>query len=248
MKRFFTIFLVFILLLGLTACGKEASVETTTTAPTTQPTTEPTTQPTTEPTTEPTMANDKYDPVLCFDLEGIWQYELVLDGSLLHMTDLEGRWVIPMTYVFLDNGAYTIATGDVDTVLTAFEEAVENYMFENYHTQFIGDSKLQGMKDAQIEEAWQTQQEVARVDAENFVKNLSLAPRIAMLDRSGDYYVEDGKAYLSKSDGTYEVCGFQRGEDGILTLTDTDNPNLYRPLGIDFPMALNPFSFIEPRN
>ena len=188
------------------------------------------------------MANDKYDPVLCFDLEGAWQYALVLDGSLLHLADLEGQWIIDLAYEFQDNGVYTMTTGNVDEVLTAFEEAVENYMFESYHSQFVGDCKLQGMKNDKIEEAWQTQQEIARLDAETFVKNLSLAPRIAMLDRTGDYYVEDGKAYLSKADGSYEACGFQRGEDGTLTLTDTDHLNLYRPLGIDFPLTLNPAS------
>jgi hypothetical protein len=103
------------------------------------------------------------------------------------------------------------------------------------------------MSNSKIEQAWQTQQEIAKLDAETFVKNLSLSPRIAQLDRDGDYYVEAGKVYLSKADGSYEACGFMLGEDGILTLTDTDNLNLYRPLGIRFPLAMSPVNLIEPR-
>ena len=244
MKRIFAIFLVISTLLALAACGADAPADVTTTAPTTQPVTQPITEPTTQPTT---MANDKFTIEQCADLIGTWQYDLVLSGELLHLSEMEGQWVIPVTYVFLDNGECMISTGLFDDTLAAFEEAVENYMFESYHEQFIGDCKLQGMSNSKIDKAWQTQQEVAREDAKTFVQNLSLSPRIAQLDRDGDYYVEEGKVYVSRADGSYEACGFALGEDGVLTLTDTDNLNLYRPLGIRFPLALNPVNLIEPR-
>lgn len=244
MKRIFAISLAIIMILALAACGGEENVDMTTTEPTTQPTTQPTTEPTTQPTT---MANDKFDPEVCADLVGTWQYTLVLSGSMLHMSDLEDEWVIPLTFMFLDNGVYTVVANDLGQVLDDFEAAIENYMFENYHNQFVGDGKLNGLSDAKIEEQWQTQQETAREDAKNFVKNLSLYPRIAQLERDGDYYVEDGKVYLSVGDG-YEVCSFQySAEEDVLTLIDTDNLGIYRPLGISFPLILNRFSLIEPR-
>ena len=238
MKRFFTIFLVFVLLLGLTACGKEAPVDTTTTAPITEPTTEPTTTPTTQ-STEPTFANDKYDPVACWDVEGIWSYELVLDGGLLSLKDLEGSVPMQLRWHFLDNGEFTVGIHELDTQIAAYEALLESYMLTNYYNRFVGECKLQNMKDADIEAAWQGEkQEQAKLDAKEFVQALSLHARYSRLERTGDYYVENDTLYLSKADGTYEACSFERADAQTLTLLTSDDAATYLTLDIPFPLAL----------
>lgn len=242
MKRFFAIFLVIIAILALTACGKDEPVDMTTTAPTTAPVTQPTTAPTTVPTTEstaPTFANDKYDPVACWDVEGLWSHELVLDGSLLSLKDFEGSVPMQMRWHFMDNGEFALGIHQLDTQIAAYEALLESYMFTNYYNRFVGECKLQNMKDDEIEAAWQgANQEKAQADAKAFVQSLSLHARYSRLERSGDYYVENDKLYLSKSDGTYEAISFHRTDAQTLTLLESDDIASYITLDIQFPMAL----------
>lgn len=251
MKKLTALLLALILLLTLAACAEEPAAPTEpTTEPTTEPATEPT-QPSTEPTepptepTEPFVPHEKFDSELCADVMGEWNTMIVLDGSLLNISDLEGSASFMLSYHFYGTGEYEADVHGFNDAIAEYEDLIASYMFASYYSRFAGECKLKGMNDEQIEAAWiGEKEEQSRADALKFVADLSLAARFAALIRQGDYYVEEGRLYTANGDGTYESCAFslveQDGLSGLLSLDDTDNPGFYRTLGIEFPLVLNP--------
>ena len=243
MKKFTALLLAALIVISMAACAKEPapSTQPTETEPTTLPQTEPTTEPTTEPPTEPVVVlPEHFDPVLCAPLVGTWTTQVVLDGSLMNMLDMEESVSYTVTYSFSRYGAYRITSDEVEVAaaLDSYKVLLQAHMVESLYSKFYAESRLQGMSKAKIEELWEESKK-AEVEqtAADFVSRVNLESRIKPVKRVGDYYVEEGLLYISMSSGGYETSGFSMA-DGSLTLTETNNPLFYNPLGIRFPLEL----------
>lgn len=240
MKKLTALLLAALMVFSLTACAGQNAEPEPTTAPTTQPTTQPATEPTTEPTEPPVVLPEKFDPVLCAPLVGTWTAEVVLDGSLMNMLDMEGSVSYKLTYTFSEYGAYTITSdeAEVAAALDSYQAMLQAHMIKSLYSKFYAECRLQGMGSSRIEKAWEEGKKAeAEQSAANFVAQINLASRIKAVKRLGDYYVEQGLLNISLPSGYYETSGYTL-EDGVLTLTDSDNQAFYGPLGVNFPLQM----------
>lgn len=245
MKRLFALLLVLAAVL-CTACSEEPetteasteqSTETTPEQTTEAPTTEP---PTTEETEPPTMANAFFDPVASADLIDTWSIDVVLDGTLMNFPDMESSITMKLQYQLFDNGTYIrgVDQKEYDTAIAAYESFIRSYMLGQRYATFVAEQKLMSKKEADIEQAWnQTGWPEAQVEVNDFVEKLYLGYRFSTLNRSGDYYTQDGVLYLSQEDGTYEACTYELTEEGLKLLDSTD-PNTFAQVKLKFPLIL----------
>lgn len=245
MKKLMALFLAALLAVSAVGCASKPAEPTNepTTEPTTAPTTQPTTEPTTEPVTEPPVVlPENFDSELCAPLFGTWTAEAVLDGSLMNMLDMEEKVTYTVTYSFSDHGAYTIKAdpAEVASALVSYRLLLKNHMVDSLYDKFFAECRVQGISKSKIPQLWEDgEKEKAEKSAEDFVAMIDLASHITPIKRVGDYYVEDGVLKISLSSGGYEASTFAI-EEGVLTLSDTDNAAFYSPLGIQFPLILTP--------
>lgn len=230
-----------------TACSQEPEP---TNAPTTQatetptaeaPTTEPSTEaPTTEATEPPTMANEYFDPVASAQLIDTWSVDVVLDGSLLNFPDMESSTTMKLQYQLNNDGTYVrgVEQKEYDIAIAAYESFIRSYMMGQRYAKFAAEKKLEKKDEEEIKAEWnQTGWPEAQVEINDFVEGLYLGYRFSSINRSGDYYAQDGVLYLSQADGTYEACIYQLTETGLQILDSTD-PNTYTQLKLAFPLTL----------
>ncbi|MBQ7857470.1 MAG: hypothetical protein IJ351_02395 [Oscillospiraceae bacterium] len=239
MKRIIALLLAVLLLMSMAACSRQEPAGTSA-GQTTQPTTEVTEPSTQEVTEPPTMANDQFDPEKSAALIGTWKTTLLLNGKLLNFADMEGFVEMELLYTLNADGTYTRGVEEqvFKMDLAAFESLVENYMMDSYYTKFAAEKKISGWGEKRINEEWEaTEKAVAQQHTDEFLSTLNLSYRFTNLNRSGDYYEQDGKLCFSKTDGSYETCSFTL-EEGTLTLTDTDDLRPYRQMNINFPITL----------
>ena len=95
-----------------------------------------------------------------------------------------------------------------------------------------------GYSATRIETMWAEGEEAkVRSDSQEFMKGLNLLGRFSELLREGNYYVEEGRVYTALAESGYESNQFEV-KSGSLTLSDTDNREIYRTLCINFPLTL----------
>jgi hypothetical protein len=86
--------------------------------------------------------------------------------------------------------------------------------------------------------AWEEKEKAsAEEQAKRFVEGLYLEYRFSQLNGEGDYYAENSILWFSKTDGTYEPCGYELTDAG-LTITEVENPRVYRQLKLELPLLL----------
>ncbi len=244
MKRLFALVLALGMIL-CAGCSEEPVPTTEATEPTTETNTEPTTEaPTTEAPTEetepPTMANEFFDPAACADLIDTWSVDVLLDGNLLNFPDMESSTTMKLCYQLCDDGTYIrgVDQAEYDVAIAAYESFVRSYMLGRRYATFTAEKKLEGKSEEEIKQEWeQTGWPEALVEVNAFVEGLYLGYRFSALNRSGDYYVQDGVLYLSQEDGTYEACTYELTEEGLVLLDSTD-PNTYTQVKLEFPLTL----------
>ena len=241
MKRLMALLLV---LAAVLCAGCSQEPETTTPQPTQAtpdtPTEAPTTEAPTETTEPPTMANEFFDPVNSRELIGTWSIDVVLDGSILNFPDMESAITMKLQYQLCDDGTYIrgVEQKEYDTAIAAYEASIRSYMLGQRYAKFAAEQKLLEKDKEEIEKEWnQTGWPEAQVEVNAFVEGMYLGYRFSTLNRSGDYYAQDGVLYLSQADGTYEACAYQLTEVGLQILDSTD-PNTYTQVKLVFPMTL----------
>ena len=241
MKKFTALLLTAAMLLTMAACAAEPEPPVTTGQPTTEPSTQPTTQPTEPPETEPAPTEYfMFQREACQPLFGTWQYTVTLDKDLQNMTDFEKSVSFQMYYTFNEDSTFA-ARVDEDafrTAISEFEEALLEYMMDRGYTSFRADLRRIGYSVERIDQLWADGEEAkVRKNAETTIAALGLGRQCSQLIRSGYYYVVEGRVYTSLNEQAFEASTFTV-EDGTLTLLDTDNPLVYRPLRINFPLTL----------
>lgn len=247
MKKLTVLLLAAVMLLGLTACAGEPvqtdSTASTVTEPQTIPTTEPMTQPTTEPVTEPSTAPTEpelFDAEACAPLFGTWKTTVTMDKELLNMSYFYKKVTFELYYTFNEDGTFAVHVIEEDfkAAIEKYESLMIDHMVERRYATFKAEKEREGYGATRIDTLWaEGAKAQARTDSEEFMKGLDLYSRFSQLLRTGKYYVEDGRVYTALADDDYESSAFTvKGSN--LTLTDTDNPVIYRTLCVNFPLTL----------
>lgn len=239
MNKYLALLLSVLIVFAMAGCTEEPapSTDPSTEAPTVQTTLpEETTLPETEPT-EP--VNPKFDPELCKEVFGTWGIEVVLDTKLMVMPDFDFSTSFHVSWDLREDGTYT-ACPDPEVYKTnvkAFDEKVIEYMVDSRYHMFVAEKKIQGMKEAKIEEDWTAEEPKVRDEVTATVEGLAFGKAYANLDREGHYYVEDGSIYLSRPDGGYDSFTYLLGQT-TLTFNDSNNIAYYENAGFQFPLIL----------
>lgn len=222
--------------------SQDQSIETSDTQNTTEESTTeaPTTQAPTEETEPPTMANEYFDPVASAQLIDTWSVDVVLDGSIMNFPDMESSITMKLQYQLNGDGTYIrgVEQEEYDTAIAAYESFINTYMLAQRYATFVAEQKLMSKDEEEISQAWnQSGWPKAQAEVDEFVEKLYLGYRFSFLNRSGDYYAQDGVLYLSQEDGTYEACTYELTEEG-LTLLDSTDPAPFTQVKLEFPLLL----------
>lgn len=241
MKKVFALLLA-VLTIMLAACGTQPPVATPDTAtpdmatPDTATPDEP--EPTTAPTEPTTLANDRFDPEQSADLIGSWTTTITLDGSMFNL-EMEDK--VEMTLVYRLNGDGTYFRGvepeEYQTAIATYGAAVEKFMLDRLCAKFTAEKVQEGISKKKIETLWEKEKAAAEEQAKRFVEGLYLEYRFSQLNGEGDYYAENSIFWFSKADGSYEPCGYELTDAG-LTITEVENPRVYRQLKLELPLLL----------
>lgn len=254
MKKLLCLLLIGALVLAMAACSAAPEQPETTTALTeTDPSTEssgdppvtdpPITEPpiTEPPVTEPPPAHEKFDASKCASLMGTWSVTVTLDNKLMNFEYFSGKTTFTLYYSFDENGYFRAYADkeEFENAIDTFEELVVEHMVELRYTTFKGQKEWEGyLSYDEIDAMWLNGPEVeARTDCEEFVATLNLYHHCADLLREGQYYVEGGKLFTALEDGSFESSAYLVKTDS-LTLTNTDNAQVYSLLNIRFPLVL----------
>lgn len=239
MKKVLALLLV-VLTVFLVACG--TNPEPTATPDTPAATPDEPIQPTTE-TTEPTtttLANDRFDPEASAAIIGNWTTTINLDGSVFNMADMTESVQMTMCYQLNGDGTYYrgVPQEEYHTAIAAYGAAVEKFMLDRLYAKFVAEKTIEGVSSKKIPTLWEENKKAdAEEQAKRFVEGLYLDYRFSQINSSGDYYEENGFLWFSKEDGTYEPCGYTLSDAG-LTVTDVENPKIYKQLGLELPLVL----------
>lgn len=246
MKKLTALLLAALMIL-LAACTPKPEQPATTTSPTTEPATVPetefATQPTTEPVTEPSTAPtepDKFDTEACASLFGTWKTTVTMDKELLNTSYFTKKVTFDLYYTFNEDGTFAVHVDEdaFKAAIEKFEGLMVEHMVERGYATFKAEMERDGYGATRIDTMWAEGEEAkVHAESEDFMKSLDLLGRFSQLLREGKYYVEDGRVYTALPDGGYEANAFAV-ENGKLTLSDTDNPSVYRMLCINFPLTL----------
>jgi predicted small lipoprotein YifL len=248
-----TALLLAALMITMAACGAKqpqpqpSATTSPSTAPTTVPETEPTTQPITQPTTVPVtipstapVMHEKFDAEACASLLGTWKTTVTMDKELLNTSYFTKKVKFDLFYTFNEDGSFAIYVDEeaFTAAIAQFESLMVEHMVERGYATFKADMERDGYGSTRIEELWAEGEEAkVRGETENFVKGLNLLGRFSQLLREGQYYVEDGRLYTAHPENGWESSKF-KVKNGNLTLSNTDNPGIYRMLCINFPLKL----------
>lgn len=241
MKKSFALLLA-VLTVFLAACGGNSDpVATPDTPPVTATPDEPTKPTETEPVTVPTtLANDRFDPVASAAVIGNWTTTITLDGSMFNLTEMEATVQMTMGYQLNGDGTYYrgVAPEEYHTAIAAYGAAVESFMLDRLYAKFTAEKIIEGVSKKKIPALWEEKEKAnAEEQAKRFVEGLYLDYRFSQINSSGDYYEEDGFLWFSKEDGTYEPCSYTLSDKG-LTVTEVENPKVYKQLGLSLPLLL----------
>jgi hypothetical protein len=242
MKKAFALLLV-VLTVFLAACGTNPEPYATPDTPSTSATPDEATQPTTEATEPPTtttLANDRFDPEASAAIIGSWTTTITLDGNLFNMPDMEESVQMTMVYQLNGDGTYYrgVPQEEYHTAIAAYGTAVEKFMLDRLYATFTAEKIIEGVSKKKIPTLWEENEKAgAEEQAKRFVEGLYLDYRFSQINSSGDYYEENDFLWFSKEDGTYEPCGYSLSEEG-LTVTDVENPKIYKQLGLELPLLL----------
>lgn len=251
MKNLTALLLIVALVLAMTACAPSPELPQDTTGPdqtssTTGPTDPPPTDPpptdpppTDPPPTDPPPAHEKFDADTCAKLLGTWSVTVTLDNRLMNFEYFSGKTTFQLYYSFDENGQFSafVDETEFENAIDTYEQLVIEHMVELRYTTFLGQHEWIGTPYDEIDILWQNGPEMeARGECEDFVATLNLYHRYAKLIREGQYYVEGGKLYTQREEG-FEASAYVAGSSS-LTLTNTDNPDIYSHLGIRFPFVL----------
>lgn len=250
MKKTIALLLCAILTLSCAACAASPGPEQTTSIPT-QPTTQPpvTQPPVTEPpVSEPPVvdtfeAHEKYNLADCKPLRGIWSTPITLDASLLNLQGFEEEVTFRLYYSFDKRGCFTAFLNEehFEYALTTYESLVIEYMVDKSFHSFRGKLEYTGPTEEEILAMWKDGPESeARANCTDFVASLNLYHKCMKLTHQGQYYLEDGKLYTQLDEDTFETFAYTVS-GGTLTLKSTDNPTVYFPLGMDFPLEFTKY-------
>lgn len=229
MKRFTALLLAALIVIGVSGCGTEP-------APTTAPA-DPTAPSPTDPTV-PVPADEPFDPEVCRPLFGVWRFTIGMDGTLMALPEFDGGTEFHIVWTFSEDGTYSIDPDYRDAV-TEFEAELVDYMVEHRYQIFVSECRLEGKGDWYVENEWVTNGlgEEVRAEVTDTVESLGLTRRYAPLSRAGDYYMDGGRLYLRRDDGSYET--FACAVDGdTMTLTDSNDVRVYQNMGLRFPLIL----------
>ena len=240
MKRVFALLLT-VMTVFLAACGSNPEPYATPDTPTATPdqATQPTTE-ATEPPTTTTLANDRFDPEASAAIIGKWTTTITLDGSLFNMDDMEESVQMTMVYQLNADGTYYrgVAPEEYHTAIAAYGAVIEKFMLDRLYATFTAEKLLDGVSKKKIPALWEeTEKAAAEEQAKRFVEGLYLDYRFSQINSSGDYYEDNGFLWFSKGDGTYEICGYTLSDAG-LTVTEVENPKIYKQLGLELPLLL----------
>ena len=248
MKKVFALLLA-VLTLMLAACGTRPPVATPDTPiatpdhPAATPdhpmATADEPEPTTGPTEPTTLANDRFDPEHSADLIGSWSTTITLDGAIFN---LEMEDTVQMKLVYRLNGDGTYFRGvekeEYQTAIATYGAALEKFMLDRLYAKFTAEKLLEGISQKKIPTLWEEKEKAsAEEQAKRFVEGLYLEYRFSQLNGEGDYYAENSILWFSKTDGTYEPCGYELTDAG-LTITEVENPRIYRQLKLELPLLL----------
>ena len=260
MKKLTIILLCLALMASMAACAKPSDTEytpvpsTQSTTPSTAPTTPaptvtepPATQPpiTEPPVIEPAQPHEKFDAEDCKPLMGTWRTTITLDARIINLDQFNGRSSFDLYYSFTEDGqfrAYADETAFLNAIVS-YEKQVVDHMVSLRYITFLGQQEWKGVTDPEIiQQLWAEGPEAeARQECEEFIATMNLYYRFAALLREGQYYVEGDDVFTSLADDSFESNGFKL-KNNNLTLTDTSNPGVYRPLCIYFPLIFTPVS------
>lgn len=228
---------------GVTTAPTAPSTTAPTVEPVTQPSVSPTTQPTTQPTTEPSTAPtepDRFDAEACAPLFGTWKTTVTIDKELLNTSYFNKKVKFDLFYTFNEDGSFAVHVDEekFKAAIEEFEGLMVDHMVERGYTTFKAEMERDGYSATRIETMWAEGEEAkVRSDSQEFMKGLNLLGRFSELLREGSYYVEEGRVYTALAESGYESNQFEV-KSGSLTLSDTDNREIYRMLCINFPLTL----------
>lgn len=245
MKKLTSLLLAAMLLLA--ACGTNPAPTAQTTVPTTVPITQPETQPTTLPSTEPVTAPstapvkpEKFNEEACAPLFGTWKTTVTMDKELLNTSYFTKKVKFDLFYTFNEDGSFAIHV-DEDAFKSAigeFEGLMVEHMVERGYATFQAEMERDGYSASRIDAMWaEGEEEKVRTESQDFMKSLGLLNQFSQLLRVGSYYVEEGRVYTALAESGWESSAFAVKKEK-LTLSDTDNPGIYRMLCVEFPMVL----------
>lgn len=244
-----TVLLLVALLLAACGANPEPTVQTTvpTTLPATQPTVQTQTQPTTPPPTEPAtvpstvpVKAEKYDETACAPLFGTWKTTITMDKELLNTSYFTKKVQFDLFYSFNQDGSFSVHVDEeaFTTAIEEFEGLMVEHMVERGYATFKADMERSGYSADRIDTMWaEGEEEKVRTETQDFIKELKLLNQFSKLLRGGTYYVEEGRVYTELAESGWESSAF-KVKKGKLTLSDTDNPGIYRMLHVNFPLVL----------
>lgn len=242
MKKLFALLLA-VLCVILAGCGDNPELPVATPdIPSSSATPDEPEQPTTEATEPPTttLANDRFDPEASAAIIGNWTTTITLDGALFNLTDLEEKVEMTMSYRLNADGTYYrgVDPEEYHTAIDTYEAAVEKFMLDRLYAKFTAEKIIEGISKKKIPALWEENEKAAAEEqAKRFVEGLYLDYRVSQLNSGGDYYEEDGILWFSKEDGSYEHCGYNLTEEGLI-IQEVENPKLYKQLGLELPLLL----------
>lgn len=242
MKKIIALLLIVLSML-LVACGTEPPVATPDTPVATPDIPEATPdepEVTTQPTEPTTLANDRFDPETYGEIIGNWVTTITLDGEMFNLTEMEEKVQMTLVYQLNADGTYFrgVEEEEYHAAIASYGAAVEKFMLDRLYAKFVAEKTIEGISKKKIPTLWEeTQKSGAEEQARRFVEGLYLDYRFSQLTSSGDYFVENSILWFSRTDGTYEPCGYTLSEEG-LTITEVENPKIYKQLKLELPLQL----------